>query len=283
VSKLSIVLVLALSLSFTACKKKYTQADLDAARAAGYSTGNAAGVATGTAAGLATGQANAVKAAALISSLYGVVGVGAGFDFELVKFGKDNANVAVIKYNFDGQSMVFAVDVSNYTYGTEVTSYLTTNPTYVNLMDNGDGTYSCNVGTCFSFSGIHPVTNMVFEKTIATSKDLDKAAAFVESYQSERLAANIASEFGLSEERSTKIAKLAATWEKLAKVRGLTNEDADAFAQELAGVNFAQINQAVSSMNQGSTTDMGALVAKAAEVNGTSSENMSAIMMKLFF
>ena len=134
-----------------------------------------------------------------------------------------------------------------------------------------------------SYGGAAASTNMVFEKTIASSKDLDKAAAFVESYKSERLASNIASEFGLSEERSTKIAKLAATWEKLSKVRGLTNEDADAFAQELAGVNFAQINKAVSSMEQGSASEMGELVSKAAEVNGTSSENMSAIMMKLFF
>ncbi len=262
---LSLVLVLAVSL--TACKtnKKYN-ADVAAANAAGYSSGQA------------DAQANAVKAANFMVSLQAS---SPSSTYSVVKFAQDNADVVVISFG-SGPVMYAAVDISDYTTGTNANTYAMTHPVYINLTNNGNGTFSCNAGTCMNASGPTSST-MVFEKTTTASKDMDKAAAFVESYRVETMAAGLASEFGLSEERSLKVAKLAASWDKLAKTRALTNADADMFAQELAGVNFAEINSAEQSVMNGSMTELNSIITKAAVVNGTSSENMSAIMMKLFF
>jgi hypothetical protein len=97
------------------------------------------------------------------------------------------------------------------------------------------------------------------------------------------MAAKLASEFGLSDDRSIKVAKLAASWNKLSQTRALTNADADAFSQELSGVSIADMENAEKAMIGGSMSEMNAVLSRAAEVNGTSSENMNAIMMKLFF
>jgi len=224
-----IALALAMAASMTACKTN-KQADKMAAdaKAAGYASGQA------------DAQANAVKAAGLISALY--EGIGSDFvDVQLVKFGKDNANYAVIKVVTGGPTIVFAIDVSNYVYGTDFNTYLASNSGFYNLSDNGNG------------------------------------------FKVDRLADGLKSQYGLSEERSIKVAKLATSWEKLAKTRALTNADADAFAKELAGVNFSEIDSAVKGMSEGNLNDMNTVIAKAADVNGTSIENMSSIITKLFF
>ncbi len=263
-------LVMSMTMAMAACKTNKQAEDMAAqARAAGYANGQAAA------------QVNAVKAAGLISSLYHDLGGGA--DFELVKFAKDNANYAVIRVYTGGPAFVFAVDISNFIYGTSYNTYLSTNTGYFNLSDNGDGTFSCKSGTCFSYNGAPASSSMVFEKTAGNVKDLEKAAAFVEAYKADALAKGLSAEYGLSEDRSLKIAKLASSWDKLAKTRALTNADADAFAVELAGVNFNEIDQAVKSMSEGSLNDMNAIVTKAAIVNGTSSENMASIIARLFF
>jgi hypothetical protein len=266
-----IALALSMAAAMTACKTN-KQADKMAAdaRAAGYSDGQSAA------------QANAIKAAGLLTAIY--EGIGSGFvDVQLVKFGKDNPNYAVIKVTTAGPSIVFAVDISNYIYGTDYNTYLSANTGFYNLSDNGDGTYRCVSGTCFSYGGAPASSDMVFEKTNGSVKDLEKAAAFAESFKVDRLADGLKSQYGLSEERSIKVAKLATSWEKLSKTRALTNADADAFAKELAGVNFSEIDSAVKGMTEGNLNDMNTIIAKAADVNGTSIENMSSIIMKLFF
>jgi hypothetical protein len=271
-------ILLALATTMVACKKKFTQADLDAANAAGYSSGNTAGYS----AGQSNAQANAVKAAYFITSLYESVGNTTSYDFELVKFGKDNANYAVINVS-GAENFVMAVDITNYTVGTNYYTHISANNAYAYLTDNGNGTYSCGVG-CMNTNVSGPATtSMVFENTVASVKDLEKAAAFVESYKVETLASSLSAQFGLSEERATTVAKLASSYEKLSKSRALTNADADAFSKELTGVTISEMQGAYKSMTEGSTSELNAVLEIAAEVNGTSSENMAVIMNKLFF
>jgi hypothetical protein len=264
--QLSLVLLLAVSL--TACKtnKKYN-ADVAAAKDAGYASG------------MSDGEAKAIKAANFMAALQATTG---SSTVEMIKFAKDNANLAVFGYTSGGTTIYYAIDISQYTAGTDANTYAMTHEIYANLTNNGNGTFSCNVGTCFNVSGAIS-SSMVFEQTAANSKDLDKAAAFAEAFAVDKMAANLSAEFGLSEERSLKVAKLAASWEKLSKSRALTNADADAFSYELTGVSIDDMENAEKAMMSGSMTELNSVIAKAAEVNGTSSENMSAIMMKLFF
>ena len=268
-----------MTLAVAACK---TNAQDAANVAAATASGQASGYASGNAAGTAAAQANAVKAANFM------INVEAGIPSEtwaVVKFAKDNANYVVFSGTSGSTTEYYAVDVSTYTAGTNYNTYLLTAGVgfYGHLTDNGNGTFSCTTaGSCYNASGATSST-MVFEKTTASSKDLEKAAAFVEAYKVETMAANLSAEFGLSDDRSIEVAKLAASWNKVAKTRALTNADADAFAQQLAGVNFAQINSADQAMMNGSMNEMNAIITKAAAVNGTTSENMAAIMSKLFF
>jgi hypothetical protein len=114
------------------------------------------------------------------------------------------------------------------------------------------------------------------------TKDLEKVGAMSENAALEEMSAMIASEYGLSEERSLKIAKLSQSWNQLSKSRALTNADADAFTRELSGVSIEEMKSAENSMKQGSFSEMSTVLEKAAAVNNTSVENITAIMTKLF-
>jgi hypothetical protein len=267
--KIAIVLSMAAALSACKTNKQYN-AGVDAATTAGYASGQS------------DAQANAVKAANfMIGFQKQVIGSGSG-TVTFVKFAKDNASIAVFGFENAGTTVYYGINVANYTAGADINVYASTNEVYGGLTSNGNGTFSCNAGTCFNFSG-PTSSSMVFEKTTASSKDLEKAAAFMEAYQVETMAANLSAQFGLSEERSIKVAKLASTYNKLSQTRALTNADADAFSQELAGVSIADMENAEKAMIGGSMAEMNAVIAKAAEVNGTTTENMNSIMMKLFF
>jgi hypothetical protein len=259
------ILSISMSLAMSACKTNAQyNAGVEAAKKDGYSSGQA------------DAQANAVKAGNLVIELQKEYG--GMTNFELVKFGKDDANYAVIKAN----STYVGVDISHYSAGTLWSAYAPTASIFLNLTSNGNGTYSCGAG-CVQLGNGPATTSMVFEKTTESMKDLDKTAALVESYNVEMMASNLSSEFGLSEERSIKVAKLASSWEKLSKTRALTNADAESFSQELAGVSIADMENAEKDLQNGSMSKLNDVLSRAATVNGTTSENMSMIMMKLFF
>ena len=259
-----------MTLSISACvSNSQDVSDAAAAQASGYASGNADGQ--------AAAQANAIKAAGVITAMYNDLG-STNNNFQLVKFGNDDANFAVISYVNLGNTAYAAVDLRQFTLGSSWNAFAAANPTAVmtGLTNNGDGTFSCNAGSCYNGYGATS-SSMIFEKTAGTTKDLDKAAALVEAYKVDTTASNIASEFGLTAERSIQVAKLASAWSKLSKSRALTSADADAFTQEAVGVNLAEINNAGNSPEA-----MSSLIEKAAERNETTSENMTLIMTKLF-
>lgn len=263
-----IALVLTLAVTLAACKtnKQYNKGVADA-QASGYASG------------MSDGEAKAIKTANFIAAIQQG---STTTSYTLVKFAQDNANIAVIKMTNGGPAVYIAVDISNYVTGVSPIAYIISGAAiFVNLTNNGNGTFSCNAGTCSNMSGPTSST-MVFEKTAGSAKDMDKAAAFAEAYAVETNAAHIAAEFGLSDERSIKVAKLAASWEKLAKSRALTDADADAFSRELTGVSITDMENAEKAMMGGSMSELKSVLDRAAEVNGTTSENMAAIMTKLF-
>lgn len=225
-------------------------------------------------------EQNAAKAASFVLALNASVSTDVAY--EVVKFGRDNMNYVVVKSkDASGSTTYFAVDIRGYNSGMSATGFMQTAPGYFNLTSNGNGTFSCY--HCTTYGGASTSTTMVFERTSGSVKDLEKAAALAETYAVETMAENIAAEFGLSEERALKVAKLSKSWNKLSKTRALTNADADAFAKELAGVTIGEMQGAYEDMTEGSAASMNDVLERAAAVNGTSPENMSQIMAKLFF
>jgi flagellar biosynthesis/type III secretory pathway protein FliH len=131
--------------------------------------------------------------------------------------------------------------------------------------------------------GLEVNGNLIFEETSMISKDLEKRAAVAEKYLVLEMSKQIKSQFGLSEERALKIAKISNHWRKFSSSRAVSAEDADAFSTELLGANMKEIESAVKGSLSGETSELNNLIGKAAAVNQTSPEQISQIMNQLFF
>ncbi len=122
----------------------------------------------------------------------------------------------------------------------------------------------------------------VFDETSETGKDLEKASAMIEAHKSSKIAEALAGEFGLSEERGLRVAKLVSDWQKLSKSRSMTNADANVFTKELLGVDMQKAESAITKHLQGDESEVSELVKKAAQVNGTSPEHMNELLNSIF-
>ena len=123
-------------------------------------------------------------------------------------------------------------------------------------------------------------TGVQFEEGSATSKDLAKLAAFRQHIQLKKATSNIQAQFGLSEERSQSVAKLAVQLAKTPKA-SMTTQDYDNFSQELLGSSITEFQKATKQSFEGDSSKLQDLMSKAAQVNGVGPEQMSKIMVEL--
>lgn len=122
----------------------------------------------------------------------------------------------------------------------------------------------------------------VFDETTEAGKDLEKAHALIDAHKTGKIAEALASEFGLSEERGLRIAKLVSDWQKLSKSRSMTNADANIFTKELLGVDMKKAESAITKHLEGDDSEVAELVKKAAQVNGTGPEQMNELLTTIF-
>lgn len=123
---------------------------------------------------------------------------------------------------------------------------------------------------------------LLFSESSITNKDTLKRAAVAEQFVVGQMAGQVKVKFGLSAERSLKIAKAANHFRKFAAKRALTAEDTNAYAEEIMGVNFKAIEKAYANSLKGDASEFQSVLEKAAEKNETSSEKMTEIVTKLF-
>jgi flagellar biosynthesis/type III secretory pathway protein FliH len=107
---------------------------------------------------------------------------------------------------------------------------------------------------------------LILSEVSQTNKDTLKRAAAVEQYLVVEMAKQVKGKFGLSAERSLKVAKAANHFRKFSTKRALTAEDTNAYEQGMKGD--------LSSFND--------VIEKAAEKNETSPEKMAVIVTKFF-
>ena len=124
--------------------------------------------------------------------------------------------------------------------------------------------------------GIVANGKLLFEETSLTNKDTLKRAAVVEQYLVIEMAKQVKSKFGLSAERSLKVAKASNHFRKFASKRALTNDDTDAYVTEMIGVDLKTIEAAQEA------GDMKSVLEAAASKNGTSPEKMAEVLAKHF-
>ena len=77
--------------------------------------------------------------------------------------------------------------------------------------------------------------------------------------------------YGLSEERTEKIAQLAVAYKKVSSQRALNGKEKDIFTKELLGLSFDQASKEM-------VEDYNGLISKAASKNGISPEAIKEIM-----
>ena len=123
---------------------------------------------------------------------------------------------------------------------------------------------------------------LLLSETSLTNKDTLKRAAVVEQYLVVEMAKQVKGKFGLSAERSLKVAKAANHFRKYSSKRALTSEDTNAYASEIIGSDFAAITKAYENGMKGDLSALTSVIEKAAVKNETSPEKMAEIMSSLF-
>ena len=123
---------------------------------------------------------------------------------------------------------------------------------------------------------------LILSEVSVTNKDTLKRAAAVEQYLVVEMAKQVKGKFGLSAERSLKVAKAANHFRKFSTKRALTAEDTNAYATEIIGSDFAQITEAYEAGMKGDLSDFNEVMERAAEKNETSPEKMATIITKFF-
>ena len=117
----------------------------------------------------------------------------------------------------------------------------------------------------------------IFSEANASPKDLEALGANLEAFQNQNLGETLAINFGLSVERSEKIARLITQYRKLSTKRALTPTEKNYFSHELLGTDY---ENAYNSLTSGENLDN--LLEKAADINGTSPEAVSTILSEIF-
>ncbi|WP_408096842.1 hypothetical protein ACJVC5_17535 [Peredibacter sp. HCB2-198] len=123
---------------------------------------------------------------------------------------------------------------------------------------------------------------VLFSESSLTNKDTMKRQAVAEQYLVMEMAKQVKGKFGLSADRSLKIAKAANHFRKYSAKRALTSEDTNAYASEIIGSDFRAIEKAVDEARHGDLSKFSAVMEKAAEKNGTSPENITLLITKFF-
>ncbi len=123
---------------------------------------------------------------------------------------------------------------------------------------------------------------LLLSETSLTNKDTLKRAAAVEQHIVIEMAKQVKGKFGLSAERSLKVAKAANHFRKYATTRALTAEDTNAYATEIIGSNFSDITKAYEAGAKGDLTEFQSVMERAAEKNETSPEKMALIVTRFF-
>ncbi len=123
---------------------------------------------------------------------------------------------------------------------------------------------------------------LLLSETSLTNKDTLKRAAAVEQHIVIEMAKQVKGKFGLSAERSLKVAKAANHFRKYATSRALTAEDTNAYATEIIGSNFSEITRAYEAGARGDLGEFQSVMERAAEKNETSPEKMALIVAKFF-
>jgi len=120
----------------------------------------------------------------------------------------------------------------------------------------------------------HPETDL---------KAMEKLAALKEKHYLNQMGRQIQAKFGLSSDRSLKIAKVAHQFNQLSGSRELTEKDAELFAVGVMGASMKDVEVAMKKSMKGESELFDKLLNDIASHNGTTPEKVNGIISQIFF
>ena len=118
----------------------------------------------------------------------------------------------------------------------------------------------------------------LYETRNSSRKDLEAIGADIEAIENNDLAMDLSNKYGLSDDRATKVAKIANSFSKLSKKRTLTERDYNILTKGIIGVDYKNAKNALEKHYQGDSVDYENLLDDAADMNGTSPEAVQEIL-----
>jgi len=113
--------------------------------------------------------------------------------------------------------------------------------------------------------------------------DMEKLAALKEKHYLNQMGRQIQAKFGLSSDRSLKIAKVAHQFNQLSGSRELTEKDAELFAVGVMGASMKDVEVAMKKSMKGESELFDKLLNDIASHNGTTPEKVNGIISQIFF
>lgn len=218
-----------------------------------------------------------------------------GLGYTMVKQDTQQTGYIVVK-NSIGVLEAFYVDAWN-----PVNSAASFTPDYTYLAPAGGNTYTVyvpNTGTTtvwidtsyYDSNGYYVSSGywstqyydnsyyLNFSVAQPTSKDLQKIAAFKQTYDINASARKVQQKYGLSLSRATEVAKLAIQVKNTPK---MSNDDYDSLAQQLLGVPASKLDSAIEKTAKGdsaASAEVDDIINRAAATNGVGPEQARALL-----
>lgn len=191
--------------------------------------------------------------------------IDAGYDVELVKTNTLQYNYIVV-YDYD-YGTYDAYDLTGYNPGEDVVSFLYRNESdfYYDLIPRTDGLYE------------DYYTGILFEKTTLTSTDRLKMAALEEGIKVKKAAEVLNTKFGLSQERSLEVAKLATNLSKVAP-ENRSVELVDRYTAAITGHSYTEFQRAMLKQATGDSSQLDAMIESTAQFNGILPEQVNQLI-----
>ena len=207
-----------------------------------------------------------------------------GITYEVVKADSRKEGWVVFKQTLGEQSGFIAYDLNNFEVGLTYEQYMDTvieNPLtpYAAFIDgsysNADLYIGVQVLTVFGAIPVeYPDADLtyVFEEVTSGKKDLEKLGSEFEELENAEIQDHLSANFGMSDDRAQKVAKIVGSYKKIQNKRALTDREMNTFSKQVFGLEYKKGMDAVSKHIQGDTSHMDSLIEKAAEKNSISPE-----------
>ena len=196
------------------------------------------------------------------------------YGFVILESVNPNPCAGLVNDCVPGEPTYIAVDIRGFKLGMNIFDFSPSLATGIHipglffpLAKNGDD-YD------YSSGGVQ----MHFSEDVEGGKDLEGVGALMERESVSSLSEKLVANYGLSNERAEKVARLTSSYAKLATKRSLTDSEMNSYTQELLGMNYNEAQRAVEGTMQGDSNAYNRMIERAASKNGLSPEQVQSVM-----